>query len=314
MIKKISIIGAGYVGSSIAYSLMLVEAADEIALIDINDTTVRAEVADIRPGLVEISPTKVSQGSYADTADSDIVIVTAGVNRKPGETRMDLIGRNSVIAKDIAVKLKENNAHGLVIVVSNPVDAITQIIAEELNETTGRVFGTGCLLDSARFRSVLGDFLGVAEKSIRAFVAGEHGSNQILLWSSVTIENQPLSEWLAAHNRTLTEADKQTIAQRIADMGADIIKGKGRTHYGIAGCIAYIINEIKQEHTICVPLTRPLNGEFGHTDTALSLPCLLNENGIVRSDTEGFYASEMKALETVADKIKKMCGELLWKI
>lgn len=296
MIKKISIIGAGYVGSSIAYSLMLVEAAEEIALIDINDTAVRAEVADIRPGLAEISPTKVSQGSYADTADSDIVIVTAGVNRKVGETRMDLIGRNAVIAKDIVAKLKENNAHGLVIVVSNPVDAITQIIAEELNETTGRVFGTGCLLDSARFRSVLGDFLGVAEKSVRAFVAGEHGSNQILLWSSVTVENQPLSEWLAAHNRTLTEADKQTIAQRIADMGADIIKGKGRTHYGIAGCIAYIINEIKQEHTICVPLTRPLNGEFGHTDIALSLPCILNENGIIRSDISGFYADEIEAV------------------
>lgn len=301
MIKKISIIGAGYVGSSIAYSLMLIEAVDEIALIDTNDMAVRAEVADIRPGLAEISPTKVFQGSYADTADSDIVIVTAGVNRKPGETRMDLIGRNAVIARDIAAKLKENNARGLVIVVSNPVDAITQIIAEELNETTGRVFGTGCLLDSARFRSVLGDFLGVAEKSVRAFVAGEHGSSQILLWSSVTVENLPLPEWLAAHNQVLTEADKKTIAQRIADMGADIIKGKGRTHYGIASCIAYLINEIKQGHTICVPLTHPLNGEFGHTGIALSLPCILNEKGIVRSDISGFYADEIKVFEAVAN-------------
>ena len=200
----------------------------------------------------------------------------------------------------IAAKLKENNARGLVIVVSNPVDAITQIIAEELNETTGRVFGTGCLLDSARFRSVLGDFLGVTEKSIRALVAGEHGSSQILLWSSVIVENQPLSEWLTAHGKTLTETDKQTIAQRIADMGADIIKGKGRTHYGIAGCIAYIVNEIKQGHTICVPLTRPLNGEFGYTDIALSLPCILNEKGIVRSDISGFYADETKAFEAIA--------------
>ncbi|MBR4127385.1 MAG: hypothetical protein IKR09_07410 [Alphaproteobacteria bacterium] len=306
--KKISVIGAGYVGSSIAYSLMLIEAAEEIALIDINDTAVNAEVADIRPGLAEISSAKVFHGSYADTANSDIVIITAGVNRKVGETRMDLIGKNSVIARDIAAKLKENNAHGLVIVVSNPVDVITQIIAEELNETTGRVFGTGCLLDSARFHSVLGDFLGVAEKSIRAFVAGEHGSNQILLWSSVTVENQPLPEWLTAHNRTLTETDKQTIAQRIADMGASIIKGKGHTHYGIAGCVAYIINEIKQGHTICVPLTRPLNGEFGHTDTALSLPCFLNENGIIRSDTSGFYVDESEAIKTTVEKVKIMLG------
>ena len=161
------------------------------------------------------------------------------------------------------------------------------------------MFGTGCLLDSARFRSVLGDFLGIGEKSIRAFVAGEHGSNQILLWSSVTIENQPLSEWLAAHNRTLTEADKQTIAQRIADMGADIIKGKGRTHYGIAGCVAYLINEIKRGQTICVPLTRPLNGEFGHTGIALSLPCVLNEKSIIKSNTDGFYEEEFEAIKKV---------------
>lgn len=299
MIKKISIIGAGYVGSSIAYSLMLIEAAEKIALIDINDTAVNAEVADIRPGLAEISPAKVFHGSYVDTSDSDIVIVTAGINRKPGETRMDLVGKNAVIAKDIAAKLKENNAHGLVIVVSNPVDVITQIIAEELHETTGRVFGTGCLLDSARFRSVLGDFLGVAEKSIRAFVAGEHGTNQILLWSSVTVENQPLAEWLTAHDKTLTDADKQTIAQRIADMGANIIKGKGRTHYGIAGCVAYLVNEIKLGQTICVPLTRPLNGEFGHAGIAVSLPCFLNENGIVRSNISGFYDCENEAMKKI---------------
>lgn len=303
MIRKISIIGAGYVGSSIAYSLMLIEAAEEIALIDINDTAVNAEVADIRPGLAEISSAKVFLGSYADTANSDIVIITAGVNRKVGETRMDLIGKNSVIARDIAAKLKENNAHGLVIVVSNPVDVITQIIAEELHETTGRVFGTGCLLDSARFRSVLGDFLGVREKSIHAFVAGEHGTNQILLWSSVKVENQPLSEWLMEHGKTLAETDKQIIARRIADMGANIIKGKGRTHYGIAGCVAYLVNEIKQGRTICVPLTRPLNGEFGHKNIALSLPCVLNENGIIRSDTNEFYADEIEAMKKIMEKM-----------
>ena len=143
MIKKISIIGAGYVGSSIAFSLMLIEAAEEIALIDVNPVAVNAEVADIRPGLSAISPSKVYRGSYADAADSDIIIVTAGVSRKPNESRLDLIGKNAAIAREIAQNLKANDAHGIVVVVSNPVDVITRIFAEELNELSGRVFGTG---------------------------------------------------------------------------------------------------------------------------------------------------------------------------
>ena len=302
MMKKISIIGAGYVGSSIAYSLMLTDAARQIALIDINETAADAEVADIRPGFSGISLTKVYRGSYADTADSDIVVVTAGVNRKPGESRMDLIGKNAVIAKDISAKLKENKARGIVIVVSNPVDVITQIIARELNETTGRVFGTGCILDSARFRCVLGDFLGVEETVVRAFVAGEHGPGQILLWSSVTVENQPLTEWLTAQGKTLSETDKQTIAETVAGLGARIIAGKQRTHYGIAGCVAYIVNEMKEGRRTLLSLTFPAANE----NISVSRPCLLTETGVTETASDSLSFEEAEQIGQTMTRLKQI--------
>lgn len=266
MIKKISIIGAGYVGSSIAYSLMLIEAAEEIALVDVNPVAVNAEVADIRPGLSAISPSKVYRGSYADAADSDIIIVTAGVSRKPNESRLDLIGKNAAIAREIAQNLKANDARGIVVVVSNPVDVITRIFAEELNELSGRVFGTGCILDSARFRSVLADFLNVSESSVQAFVAGEHGAGQVPLWSSVRINGNPVE---------LNEADKQKIAAKVANTGAEIIAGKGRTHYGIAGCVAYIVNEMKERHQTLLSLTFPVSAGNVSTVKSTGSPALI---------------------------------------
>lgn len=292
MIKKISIIGAGYVGSSIAYSLMLIEAAEEIALIDVNPVAVNAEVADIRPGLSAISPSKVYRGSYADAADSDIIIVTAGVSRKPNESRLDLIGKNAAIAREIAQNLKTNDAHGIVVVVSNPVDVITRIFAEELNELSGRVFGTGCILDSARFRSVLADFLNVSESSVQAFVAGEHGAGQVPLWSSVRINGNPVE---------LNEADKQKIAAKVANTGAEIIAGKGRTHYGIAGCAAYIVNEMKEHHQTLLSLTFPVSAD----KACISRPCLLTDGG-VREIENSLSEAELTLINQAAAKLEKI--------
>lgn len=299
--RKITVVGAGFVGSSIAYSLMLTEASDEIALIDVNDDAVRAEVADIRPGLSAISPTRVYQGNWADTADSDIVIITAGVSRKPNESRMDLIGKNARIAREIARNIKKNGSNSLVIIVSNPVDVITRIVAEELGEMTGRVFGTGCLLDSARFASVLADFLNIPERSVRAFVAGEHGEGQVLLWSSVTINGEPLESYLSAANGKLDEEDKHLISKKIADTGANIIAAKGRTHYGIAGCTAYLVHELKHGKTLLLPLTRPLTGEFGYDGVCASLPCVLTPNGIARSKIDNLASSEIDQIKRFLD-------------
>lgn len=304
--SKISVIGTGFVGSSIAYSLMLTEIADEIALIDINETAVKAEVADIRPGFSFISPVRIFTGDWADTGNSDLIIITAGFNRKADESRLDLIGKNSKIAKSVAACLKEYKATAPVIVVSNPVDVMTRIIANELNETDGRVFGTGCMLDSARFTFVLADFLGVSEKSVLAFVAGEHGAGQVPLWSSVEVNGMPLDVYLMENGLTMTEENRKDIAKRVAGMGAEIIKGKGRTHYGIAGCTAYLASAVLNNHTTVVPLTRPLNGEFGFYGSCVSLPCVLNGKGVCRSLTDSLSSEEVEGIKQAAVKLDEI--------
>ena len=307
MIKKVSIIGAGYVGSSMAYSLMLKELVEEIVLIDVNEKAAQAEVADIRPGMREVSLSKVRLGHFFDTEDSDIIIIAAGIGRRPGESRMDLIGQNSIIASSISSKLKAYNARGIVIVVTNPVDVITWIVAQELNEMDGRVFGTGCLLDSARFRLILADFLQIEEKNVRAFVAGEHGPHQILLWSSVTIEGRPLSEWLRLNNMKLTQDDKDLIAQRVSGMGASIIEGKGHTHYGVSSCVVYIASVIARKDEAIMSLSCPLNVKNENRSISISLPCVLNKSGIVRTEIEILSKGErfaMKELVANFDDIK----------
>lgn len=304
--SKISVIGTGFVGSSIAYSLMLTEIAEEIALIDINETAVKAEAADIRPGFSFISPTRVFAGSWADTGDSDLIIVTAGFNRKADESRLDLIGKNSKIAISVADCLKANKAKAPVIVVSNPVDVMTRIIAERLDETDGHVFGTGCMLDAARFTYVLADFLKLPEKAVWAMVAGEHGAGQVLLWSSVEIKGLPLKTYLAENGLTMTDADKEAIAKRVAGMGAEIIKGKGRTHYGIAGCTAYLASVVLNNQTAIVPLTRPLKGELGFTGPCVSLPCVLTGKGVRQSMTDSLSPEEEDAIKQAIVKLDEV--------
>ena len=304
--SKISIIGAGHVGATIAYTLTINEAADEVAIIDINDALARAEVYDIRPGFEAISKTKVYKGTYADTADSDLIIVTAGLGRKPGESRLDLIAKNTKIAREIALQIKENSSKALIMVVANPVDIITQIISSELGEYQGRVFGTGCSIDSSRFISVLAEHFNLTNRDISAFIAGEHGAGQVPLWSSVKICGLPLSDYLQSHNLTLSEEDKKKLNQKVADMGAAIISGKGYTNFGIASVSAYIARLILNDKTAILPLTRPLNGEFGYDKICISLPCVLNGNGIKESIIETLNETEKGQLINTVEALKNI--------
>ena len=304
--RKISVIGAGNVGATLAYTLMINKTADKIAIIDLNQDLAQAQVYDIRPGLEAISRTQVYVGTYADTKDSDLVIVTAGLGRKPGESRLDLIAKNAKIAKDIAAKIKENQSKAIIMVVANPVDIITEIISSELEEYQGRVFGTGCSIDSARFISVLADYFNLNPCDISAFIAGEHGAGQVSLWSSIKICGQPLADYLHSRNLSLTEEDKAALDKKVADMGAFIISAKGYTNYGIAEVSAYIAKVIMDKQEAILPLTRPLNGEFGYHKVCISLPCVLTHEGIKESLITKIDAKERDALVNTIKNLQKV--------
>lgn len=290
--RKVAIIGVGYVGASIAYSLMLKELAREIVLIDLNQSAVSAEVMDIRHGIPYMGSATIYRGTYADVYDCDLIIITAGRNRKPDETRLNMAADNVKIALTVVNELKKYYRRGVILVVSNPVDIITYKINKWMELPAGTVFGTGCILDSSRFVNVVADYIGIGSDVVNAHIIGEHGASQIPLWSKVTIAGIPIKEYCDTAGITFDEEEKSRMAQEVLNMGTEIIKGKGKTHYGIATCVCYIADAILNRRATIASVSSMLYGEYSINNVALSLPSIISFNGVEKrledklSDTE----------------------------
>lgn len=268
--KKITVIGAGLVGATSVYAMMLREIADEIALVDLDDKRSNAEVWDIRHGFPELSKTIVKKGTYADCANSDVIVITAGVARKVGESRNDLLLKNSKIMESICSEIKNTKTNAIVIVVSNPVDVLANHAAKFLQMPKGRVFGTGCTLDTSRMVALLADKFNKPTTAIYAPVVGEHGDEQIVLWDEVTIEGKKVD---------FSEAEKQELAEAVKRAGMTIIEGKGKTYYGIATTVcalatAVLLNRPAQ-YAVSVP--------DENAEKALSMLCTISGQGIVET-------------------------------
>jgi len=270
IMKKISVIGAGLVGATSVYSMMLKEIADEIALIDIDDKRSNAEVWDIRHGFPELSKTVVKKGTYADCKDSDVIVITAGVARKVGESRNDLLMKNSKIMEAICSEIKATNTSAVVIVVSNPVDVLANHAAKFLNLPKGRVLGTGCTLDTSRMVALLAERLNKPASSINAPVVGEHGDEQIVLWDEVTIDGKPAN---------FSDAERIELAEAVKKAGMTIIEGKGKTYYGIATTVCAIATAVLLDRPMKYAVSVPNDTE----EKALSMLCTIAKDGIVET-------------------------------
>lgn len=303
--KKVSIIGAGIVGSNIAYSLMLKNIANEIALIDINEKLVYSEILDIRHGLGILGETKIHIGSYDDIKNSNLIIITAGRNRRPQETRLDVLSDNISIAKNIAENVKQYYKQGIVIVVSNPVDVITYQIYKVLELKRNLVFGTGCILDTSRFVFSIADYFNVSIKDVDGLVIGEHGDSQVCVWSQVNIKGMNINEYCKLHNIKFNDEDKLIIEKNVVNMGAEIISNKGKTHFGISTCTAHIADAILNDKSILASVSTYLNGEYGLKDVAISLPAIINKDGIKEFVNYKLSEEERNKLKISNDKITK---------
>ena len=268
--KKITVIGAGLVGATSVYSMMLREIADEIALVDIDDKRSNAEVWDIRHGFPEISKTVVKKGSYADCKDSDVIVITAGVARKVGESRNDLLLKNSKIMEGICYEIKATNTNGVIIVVSNPVDVLANHAAKFLQMPQGRVFGTGCTLDTSRMVALLAEKLNKPASLINAPVVGEHGDEQIVLWDEVTIDGKPAN---------FSKEEKQELAEAVRLAGMTIIEGKGKTYYGIATTVCALATAVLLDKPMKYAVSVPNENK----DKALSMLCTIAKQGIIET-------------------------------
>lgn len=304
--RKIAIIGSGYVGSSIAYSLMLRELADEIVLIDANAEHAQGEAEDIVHGISYMGVCKVYQGDYSDCENCDIIIITAGRNRKPGQTRIDLVDTNTNIIKDVVAKFKPYYTDSVVLVVTNPVDIITYVVAKELDVDSHKVLGTGCILDTSRLVCQLADYIGLSINNIHAMIVGEHGEHQMALWSRVSVANSPIEEYCEMSNIPWNEQIQDDIMERVRLLGADIIKKKERTHYGIATCVCYLVDSIMNNHKIVVPVCSILEREYmGISDVAISIPTVVGGGGVIRQLFQEWNAKEMQQFKKNGEHITK---------
>lgn len=312
--KKVSIIGMGAVGAGIAYALMLKDIANEIVFIDVNDNMVNAEMLDIRHGIPHMGRAKITCGSYSDIKGSDLIVITAGRSRNSNESRLDLAGDNVKIAESIAKNIEKHYTKGVVLIVSNPVDVITYYLTKRLNLEKGKVFGTGCILDSSRLVNVISDYVNLGPEFINTFIAGEHGNTQIPVWSRSEAAQMPLGEYCKAICIPFSDEEKNIMEQKVLKMGTEIISGKGKTFYGIATCVCYLSEAILNNRTVSASVTSVLNGEYGLKDVSLSLPSLIDARGVKLILPAMLDGIEQKRLEKSAEAVKNIinstCGTI----
>lgn len=245
--SKITIIGSGYVGAAIGYALTYIENIDKIILIDLQLQASEGEALDINHGISEISTIEVEVGTYEDCKDSDIIIITAGKNRKPGQARKDLLEENREIIDEIMGHLKEVYQNSFVILVSNPVDLLTEFVAKQKLIPENRLCGTGCMLDTSRWISEIAKYLGIKNNQITAYAVGEHGTDQHVLWSLVTVDGMRIEDYCRKQQIIWNDTIKNQLHEIVTNMGAEIIKKKGKTQYGIATVVAYLVKILLNE-------------------------------------------------------------------
>ena len=314
MTNKVTIIGAGSVGATVAYTLVAQGTVSEIVLIDVNEAKAQGEALDIRQATPYLHPVKIYCGQYEDAAGSDIVIVTSGVGRKPGQSRIDLTQTNVNILKSIAPNIVKAAPDALYLFVANPVDILTYVFCKITGVPRNRVIGSGCTLDSIRLRTKLSELYSVNQKQVHAYVLGEHGDSSFVAWSTADISGIPLDEYNQSITKEgslqVTPYDRDEVETYVKKSGGQIIAGKGATFYGIAASVAQIVNSIySSAHTI-LPVSTVLDGEYGISDVALSTLCAISNKGVVTTLTPKLSDEELAKMHNSANVLKDVIAKI----
>jgi L-lactate dehydrogenase len=308
---KISILGAGNVGATIAYTLTLGGLASEIVLVDINRDKAHGEAIDIIQGTALCPPVNIYDGDYSDIANSDIVVVTLGGARKPGQSRIDLAQGNVNIIKSVMPQAVKYAPDAIYVVVSNPVDIITYTILKVTGLPESRVFGSGTLLDTSRLREALAQKVGISPKNVHAYVFGEHGDSSMVPWSLTSIGGIPMDVYLnSVRDRKNVELDHDGIEKGVHVSGGEIIRLKGATFYAIAISAAKICEHILRDTNSLLTLSSMMHGEYGIEDVCLSIPFVLNSTGIANSVAPPMQPQELEKFRSSAKLLKDTIASL----
>ncbi|MEE9237147.1 MAG: malate dehydrogenase [Thermoplasmata archaeon] len=268
---KISFIGAGRLGSIIAYSTVLREFAQEVVMVDIIEPLARGQANDLRHAMEYKADMSIRMGDYEDIRDSDIIVVTAGKPRAPGMTRLDLLDFNAPIMRDVAEKVSKLAPHSVMINLTNPMDIMNYIAYKYSGFERTRIIGSGGMLDTARFRTALSDFLSVPANRIEAYVLGEHGDSQVPVWSKVKVDGEA---------RSFAEDERKRIREEIKEVAINIISGKKATEFGPANCTADMIQAVAEDGDELIPSSIVVKGEYDMKNISIGMPVVLGEGGV----------------------------------
>ena len=308
--RKVAIIGTGNVGASIAYALTIRDLAREIILINRTESRAQGEALDIQHGIPYMGMSSVRSGDYSDCNNCDLIIITTGRKRQVGESRLDLAKDNVAIIGGIVSEIKPYYNRGVILVVANPVDILTYKCAEMMDLPDGRVFGTGNILDTSRLTRILADYIGLNTEVVKCNIVGEHGDGQIPIWSRVSVAGVPIKEYCSDMGLEWNAAVRIDMEEKVRGLGAEIIKGKGKTHFGIATCVCYIADAILNQRLTIAPVTSVLQGEYGISDVALSIPSIIGVNGIEKRLEEHWTEFEYNRFKETAVSIREFLNTL----
>ncbi len=313
MSKKICILGAGHVGSTIAYTLTVTGLVSEIVMIDIDKEKVKGEAMDIIQGTAFCSPISIYAGDYSDAVGSDLVIITSGMGRKPGQTRIDLAQKNVDVMKAIMPQLVKYAPDALYIVVSNPVDILTYVIAKTSGLPQGHVIGSGTILDSARLRALLAEHVSLSARSVHAYVLGEHGDTSVVPWSLTTIGGMQLNQYcekICVNHGMCGKRELKGIEEDVRSAGGKIIASKGATYYAIAVAVKHICECVLGGTDSVLTVSSVIDGSYGIRDVALSLPSVIGDQGIRSVLTPPLLPEEEEQLHRSAEALKTVLKSL----
>ena len=310
--NKITVIGSGNVGATISYTLTVMGLASEIVMIDVNEEKSLGEALDIRQGVPFCNPANVYAGSYADAKDSDIVIITSGMPRKAGQSRLDLAQTNVDIIKSIARKIVPEAPDATYLIVSNPVDILTYVFCKETGLPQERVIGSGTILDTARLRSRVAEYYSVNQKNVHAYILGEHGDSGFVPWSIANISNVPIEKY---GNAVLTTQDypelkRDEVEEYVRKSGARVIQRKGATFYAVSMSVCHVCKCLLGGIDTTLTVSTMLNGEYGIDDVCLSLLNVVGNKGAHSKILLPLTDEEVGLLRDSANVLKELISNL----
>ena len=308
--RKAAIIGCGFVGSASAFSLMQSGLFSELVLIDANREKAEGEALDIAHGIPFARQMKIYAGDYDDIMDSAVIIVTAGANQKPEETRLDLVHKNVNIFKSIIPEVAKRDYQGILLIVANPVDILTYTALKLSGMPENRVIGSGTVLDTARLKYRLGEHLSVDSRSVHAFIVGEHGDSEIAVFSSANVSGIPLNRFCEMRGHFAHDESTRRIAEEVKNSAYEIIAKKHATYYGIAMSVKRICEAIVRDEKSILPVSSMMCGEHGISDVVLSMPSIVGKDGIETQVPISLSEEEENRLRESADTLKKVIGQL----